>query len=621
MTRYAAQFVWVAAVLTASLFLVACPRREGGLPTRLPSSWEGENCLACHSGMSGFSPGHDPAEIGCAVCHQGQTSARTADGAHRGMLQMPGQLASAGVSCSATGCHPGIDLRVKTSLMHTLRGVVGVDRWVFGEAATPDGTTDVQDLGHTPADTHLRNLCASCHLGAPKMETGPVTEGTRGGGCLACHLHYSAAAKEAWVTEVVPSVHPRLSLPVDNDPCFGCHSRSGRISTNYEGWHETLQDTASVVGRRGFRIMEDERVFRWISPDVHHESGLACIDCHDHLEVMGDGKTWFHKEEAVQVRCRDCHFDTAPTVRVFEELDPVDQRLLRLRGREVPGRSYVLGAESGRPLLNVHLEANGSAVFTGKRSGKQMPLSAPATDCRRDGVHRDLHCSACHTAWAPQCISCHTRYRPDVPGYDLLADREVSGRWDEQAGEFLAELPPLGVVEQGTERRIQTFVPGMLLDLAPGMSSEEPAAPASFHRLHAPTEAHTIRRQGRSCVSCHRSSLALGVGRGTLTLQAVEGRPRWHFEPAYPLRPEDGWPRDAWTGWMESHPGPHSTRTRARPFSPDEQRRILRVGACLTCHEEAGPVMIRALTQWESIRSGQGASCLDPGVMNRTKER
>jgi hypothetical protein len=44
---------------------------------------------------------------------------------------------------------------------------------------------------------HLRQLCASCHLGAEKTALGPNDHESRGRGCNACHLSYSATALAA----------------------------------------------------------------------------------------------------------------------------------------------------------------------------------------------------------------------------------------------------------------------------------------------------------------------------------------------------------------------------------------------------------------------------------------
>ena len=52
----------------------------------------------------------------------------------------------------------------------------------------------------------------------------------RDGGCVACNLEYPQKSEKI--------DHPRLTVEVDNRRCFGCHSRSGRISLNYLGLAE-----------------------------------------------------------------------------------------------------------------------------------------------------------------------------------------------------------------------------------------------------------------------------------------------------------------------------------------------------------------------------------------------
>jgi DNA-binding CsgD family transcriptional regulator len=87
---------------------------------------------------------------------------------------------------AATGAHVET---VRNGMMHTGRGMANVTRFTFGEQATPEGHGDLSQLGHSPADSLLRKLCASCHLGQPLHQIETVQPiGKRGGGCLACHL-------------------------------------------------------------------------------------------------------------------------------------------------------------------------------------------------------------------------------------------------------------------------------------------------------------------------------------------------------------------------------------------------------------------------------------------------
>ncbi len=55
-----------------------------------------------------------------------------------------------------------------------------------------------------------------------------------------------------------------------------------------------------------------------------------------------------------------------------------------------------------------------------------------------------------------------------------------------------------------------------------------------------------------------------------------------------------------------------STRADVRPFTPEEQRRILRVGACLTCHPGDSPVMRESVRDFGALLARRRAVCLQP---------
>ena len=215
-------------------------------------------CVDCHDEMTGFEPSHSPDIVGCNACHLGNPNTTNKSFAHQNMVLIPGNVSDAKQTCGVTDCHPGIPERIEKSLMNTMSGVISVNRFAFDELKKPEGHFNVKDLTQSNADNHNRNLCASCHLGNEKTEWGAINELSRGGGCNACHLNYSDEAIEQLNSYLnsklkiqkskiekdlyaqLPNIHPQLSLNISNNHCFGCHSRSGRISTNYEGWFETL---------------------------------------------------------------------------------------------------------------------------------------------------------------------------------------------------------------------------------------------------------------------------------------------------------------------------------------------------------------------------------------------
>ncbi len=579
---------------------------DGGVPT---VNGRKESCMICHKNVAGFSPAHNPKAIGCVSCHGGNSFSSDKESAHRNMIVIPGNLADAGRSCGTTKCHPVITGRVESTLMNTLGGMITVDRFVFGETDSLSIPNDVRHLGNSAADEHLRNLCVICHLGNPKNETGPVTELSRGGGCNACHMNYNEKAllshsiyhNDKGKNVANQQVHPSLTLHVTNNHCFGCHSRSGRISTNYEGWHETQLSAKDISDSSGFRVLEDERVFKKAGEDVHHKAGLDCIDCHNSYEVMGDGKLYAHEEQQVKIRCEDCHFKKIPETMSYERLDYESKKIVNLKGWNNNDRKFIKGKVSGIALINTIVQGD-SAYMIGKNSGKVYRLISPSESCTRNVAHKDVSCSACHTAWAPRCIGCHNVYEPETEGYDMFTNKFKKGTWVEYTGEYLAMQPTLGVFDNKTGKSVKPAVPGMIMTIDRGSyENREEGESLLFHRLFAPAEPHTTVKKGRNCKSCHNNPVAIGYGEGELTYEIKNGKGHWKFISKYSLNDNDGLPEDAWIPFGFSDTDyyndifSHSTRDNFRPFSPEEQKKILTAGACLSCHNEESKVMKESL--------------------------
>lgn len=604
-----------------------------------------EGCLGCHSNVSGIGGSH--ATIGCAACHGGERGATDAERAHAGMVRIPGNLADAPATCGQGGCHASVLARVEHSIMTTMAGVIDVNRRVLGEPAAPPGhPPHAARLGHGVADSHLRELCVGCHLGQAKGEAGPVTESSQGGGCLACHLvydetaraHHEARRAAAAVAEAASGsgasaarsapptrgpanaegparapafAHPGLTLNPGNGHCFGCHSRSGRIALSYEGWHE-LRGPPSRPDAR-LRQLADGRTLEYIAPDVHHERGLECIDCHTAWEVMGSGAVAARKSDQQRVTCTDCHAARLSSV-ALADADPESRTLLALRGWTLAPGERLGAGRLGDVLVNVTVDAQGRGTLRGKRSGAAHPLRPPAAACEAGQGHARLACTSCHSAWAPRCTTCHTAFDPADEGFDHAAQRWVPGTWNESAGPFEATLPTLGVradhgAPGGHREFVDTVVPGMIMTFD---RNRDPRGRPDvvFRRLYAHSFAHTIRREARPCASCHADPLALGYGKGTLAFDRAARR--WTFRASEPPSPHDGLPADAWTGFGRTRSGMVSTRDDVRPSSAAEQQRILLVGACLTCHDGATLVMRQALVDFEAVLARRSRQCVAP---------
>ncbi|MCB9209116.1 MAG: hypothetical protein H6609_07015, partial [Ignavibacteriales bacterium] len=344
-----------------------------------------ESCIQCHGEVQGFSKFHNPMQIGCSSCHLGDKNSKEKNAAHKGVIKIPGNLADAKQTCGQTNCHPGIAERVDSSLMSTMSGVISVDKFAFEEIEKPSGKFHIKNIKYSASESHLRNLCASCHLGNNKNEFGPITELSRGGGCNACHLNYGDRAlaelkyydslKITHQDSALLKFHPSFSLNITNDHCFGCHSRSGRISTSYEGWHETSFTSDEFNESEKYRLLQDGRVFEKVIPDIHFEAGLVCVDCHISYEIMGDGNFYEHKEQQILVKCEDCHSREKHETITLLEFDFESKKIAEINKITDEDRKFIKVKKSQTPIVNSILNNRRDAKLLGKQTKKEYPLN------------------------------------------------------------------------------------------------------------------------------------------------------------------------------------------------------------------------------------------------------
>lgn len=561
---------WLALLLVALLATVA-PGVVVANPGRppLPQSLAGppklaeQACTRCHRETGHFSRFHDPAQIGCTSCHGGDGAATAKVAAHRGMEAYPGGAAAAARSCGQAGCHEAQVNDLRHSIMNTANGMIELTRGIFGaDPIAGRGLLPAQRLARTGVDGYLRKLCVSCHLSNQRRNHGQSVL-DRGGGCSACHLETHSAPPAMGETPSQPDVrtgaHPTLTVRVPDDRCFGCHSRSSRISLNYAG----LAEVESADGERlqTFGHLPDGRLVERRMPDLHGLAGMSCTDCHTGTGVMGTGQPVTRLAQQTDVRCVDCH---APTLRT----KPVSQ----LTGRQLlmPGLmgwtnpdflrgSVVVTRRRGTPLWNV-FHADGKRLLREGATGREVTIPVMKHGRTHDlKGHERLSCTACHDTWAPQCDGCHIAFDPAGRQRDHLLHKATPGRWIETRWHIRNGAPALGV---GADGRIWPFVPGMnLLAELPGRA--KPLRSLRYTRMVP----HTTQRAGRSCASCHRSEQVLGIITGET---AAPGNPDWRV----PI---------GWVARGAEQPAP-GLRAGERSLNRTERRRVLRVGQCLVCH-------------------------------------
>lgn len=582
---------------------------------------ESRSCLECHNMSKGFSKSHDPYLIGCVGCHLGHGLEESKEKAHEGMVNIPGNLSNASETCGK--CHSEELSNIKTSLMTTNSGIVAVDKFVFGEADSLDYHYHIKNIGNSPSEKHLRDLCANCHLGAEKKEFGEITQLSRGGGCNACHLNYSDEANrdlKAYLGSnktILPEMHPSTNIFMGDTHCFGCHSRSSRISTNYEGWHETLLEKEDVIGYKDFKVYDDLRVYKRMTEDVHHQKGMLCIDCHSSHEVMGDGQVYAHEEDAVKLQCADCHYRKSQETIDFDQLDRESKVVFRQRDYTHDDKKILATKKDLNPLVNTYIDGD-QTFLIGKKDGALHEIKPQSEICSRDNAHKDMSCSSCHSAWAPRCIGCHTSFdKDDTKGFDLLDKKEVVGQWNEYVSDFLVSYPTLGIRENKklNARKVEPAIPGMIMTLDKGSFEKGTASEdISFHRLYAPNSPHTTTKEVRDCKSCHTNPIVLGYGSGELKYSTANGIGTWLFEPEYAKNKYDGLPEDAWIGFLndKNQNGSNTTRHDFRPFTIAEQQRILLVGACLQCHKEDSEVIMSSISKFHFQLKNLSEQCTVP---------
>ncbi len=403
-------------------------------------------CLGCHQEKPDKAHGR---EFGCAFCHLGNALSADKLEAHRGMLKNPGELKTVEQTCGQTGCHTRQVKWSKNSLMATNRGILATLRYYWNEHADRNEEISVESITqsdlHSHAVDYFRKLCGSCHLWVEKGKL-PDFMAQKGGGCTACHstetkekFLQKGGKKEEW--------HPQMVKKIPMENCVRCHNRSGRIGLSYQGLYESEgYGTPFEDSQLNSNTLSDGRFYRRFPEDLHHKTGLVCIDCHTQREVMGDGQRHAHLEEQLEVKCSHCH---------------TQESTLALISQANKDNSFYPKGKKNSPWPRLDIERDATGFYLkDKLNEKRHELKSPAQDCLRP-VHKNLSCQACHSTWVPQCYGCHVRFQKGKEQLDKVAAKNTPGLWQEFRGFIRHEIPPLGVLEQPNKgKEVVVLVPG-----------------------------------------------------------------------------------------------------------------------------------------------------------------
>jgi cysteine-rich repeat protein len=356
----------------------------------------------------------------------------------------------------------------------------------------------------------LNQSCAACHLnGAPRSNGAWRYRST---GCTACHYRVAPTGRSSTRdlsvngTEpadddyLTPTERPHLhnhrmvsrlkvpgrdtginvaTLPIEDRACSACHTGSSNIWGQYRGvrvdqnqnlaannWYpssNTVENTwdAELFGPNatafGLTIQQWVATEIWqddfptqdeTPPDVHHEAGLGCVDCHGLGTQHGTGRILGRMKastDSADARCETCHgdiddyadmLDGTGTQLTHAVMDDAAQGNIWLVSKVtgqphyVPqvrdvvnatgSKQYPPGtARAGQPIF----DAVGSYAMGRYQADQDLsdgygpaqpskPTAHPDdgfshTTGRLNAALGGLECYACHAAWQNNCVGCH----------------------------------------------------------------------------------------------------------------------------------------------------------------------------------------------------------------------
>ena len=370
---------------------------------------EQNGCRRCHL------PHQDKAHtFSCSTCHAGDETSNDKQVAHTGLIATPAHPATMNQACGQ--CHQNQVAGVAQSLHLTLAREVNLVRKSFGAVEELADLTRIPnaDAPETPlalADDLLRRRCLRCHLYSSGDLYPAVNHGT---GCAACHLDFRNGS-------ATPTF---LKTPGDKQ-CLQCHYGNwvgadyhGRFEHDFNDEYRTPYTTKEPFSRP-YGVE-----YHQLSPDIHQQRGMICVDCHSGAELMNG-----HPREGAQaIQCQDCH-----RAQDLEKKLPANVSLVQ-----------------GKPSFK-----NNSDLFSSKngiRGRKEMEksigyfLTAPKYFLQSKGDNRQheiplmrdpahtasqetITCQACHAQWAFNDGETHL-LRNDTNEYDTFWKLTTQGSWE-----------------------------------------------------------------------------------------------------------------------------------------------------------------------------------------------
>lgn len=462
---------------------------------------------------------------------------------------------------------------------------------------------DVAQLDNLSGELY-RKFCARCHIA---RQQDPDNGAGNPAGCAACHFPYGKQARYRGGDHIMlgkspnGDTHTMHTLPTLQS-CAQCHHRSGRTALSYQG---LMDGNTGMVptrnGQPGPVKGSDGRNFTHINPDIHHQAGMDCVDCHTSREIMGEGYASSSMHGQLEVTCEDCHgsADKPPLYRPIlrENEDPVrESRSYPMQMR--PGMEMILTSK-GRPFSNV-FHADGNVMVQLKRSGRLL-RSKIITNTPEHTVagHGRLACTACHSRTVVQCYGCHTQYDKGGTQADFIKGIATKGQFTE-AEDYRTLYPfPLAINQKG---RISPVTPGcqtfvtVIDEQGKVVQNEAIMRYKGKPQLRfAPFHGHNTGKKAIACTECHANPSFLGFGQHVVEGRNIKGTLLCELSDSKPL---DGF-LTMQNGTVKAYSA--ITRANARPLNQQEVQRTLAVNTCLVCHNSPKDPIYRKRIQYRDL--------------------
>jgi len=527
------------------------------------------------------------------------------------------------------------------SVPHNQGALDKLEKLPFFSPATIDILKKEQSvaISRHPADRILRQQCFQCHLDSP-----PAEGQYRSQGCAACHFDYSSnglyEGNDPTISRTEPGharFHKIRAIP-SRSTCVQCHRsfdlqalgtadepRENEIDEVFGPHHphdfEEINDatrqeeTPTAYDSEVTDTVTDQiEISSTVDPDkeaplfvgkgrvmrdVHTARGMDCTDCHTQLDIMGDGNLYSKQHEAVEIRCETCHGDSRSYPSISQVTDPGDPAIrVSKHYKDGPNKvdDWMAVSARNRKMTNVKVQ-DGRMVTIGKQSGKvhEIPLVKDFLAAHSIPQHQSrLECSACHARWVVRCPGCHQSIIGDPLQAPVLTSRSLD------IGEPSLMIGPRGKVAPmltQPERHLTILdEKGNPIPVLGRMGTQRgryrqwaftnPHGTSGSNLAYA-LNPHSIRKQARSCTSCHLSGKTLGLGEGDLKIGKNATGKNDFVDPLNRsdiiLKASQFEPQAKVSMRGESIAGTHQPL--ARTFNQKEINRILRIGNCIPCHE------------------------------------